>query len=142
MRAESLPATSYAGPEEPEQDEVRRARAARRASLRLLTADADFTWSDPAPRRPSDPVPRRPSDPVPAPQERRTIVIRGRGAERYPTPRRGYESHLRRHERTGFKPDRVALWAVLLGVALLLAAVTSAHAAGVAPGLLHHLAAR
>jgi hypothetical protein len=135
MRAQSMPAESHAGHDESERElEARRDRAARRASLRLLTTEADFTWSDPTP-------PRR-SDPVAAPQERRTVVIRGRGAERYPTPRRGYESHLRRHERSGFKPDRVALWAVLLGVALLLAAVTSAHAAGLAPGLLHHLAAR
>jgi len=72
---------------------------------------------------------------------RRTVVITGRGAERYPAPRRGYESRLRPHERSGFKPDRVAMWAVLLGVALLLAAVTSAHAA-VLHAVAGHLAAR
>jgi hypothetical protein len=59
---------------------------------------------------------------------RRTVTIRGQGAERYraPTPRRPAE---RRHERAGFRPDRMAMWAVLLGVLLILVAVTSAHAA-------------
>jgi len=62
---------------------------------------------------------------------RRTITIQGRGAERYtPRPRR----HRPRapHERAGFRPDRAALWAVLLGVLLILAAATSSHAATIA----------
>jgi hypothetical protein len=62
---------------------------------------------------------------------RRTVTIRGRGAERYSSryadgSRRRPE---RRHEREGFRPDRAALWAFLLGVMLILVAVTSAHAA-------------
>jgi hypothetical protein len=62
---------------------------------------------------------------------RRTVTIRGRGAERYSGryadgSRRRPE---RRHEREGFRPDRAALWAFLLGLTLILAAVTSAHAA-------------
>jgi hypothetical protein len=62
--------------------------------------------------------------------ERRTVVITGRGAERWATtPRRGYDAHVRPHERAGFKPDRVAMWAVLLGLALLLGAAASSHAA-------------
>ena len=70
--------------------------------------------------------------------ERRTVVIRGRGQGNYQRPsRRGYESRLKPHERTGFKPDRVALWAVLLGLALLLGAVTSSHAATLPAGLAH-----
>jgi hypothetical protein len=65
------------------------------------------------------------------------VTIRGRGSERYVTPhtssaRRRNE---KRYERAGFKADRAAMWAVLLGVMLILAAVTSAHAA-----TLHHLA--
>ena len=71
---------------------------------------------------------------------RRTVVIRGQGTRGYTPARGGYETRLRPHERTGFKPDRVALWAVLLGLALLLGAVTSSHAAvlhGTAG--LHHL---
>lgn len=58
---------------------------------------------------------------------RRTVTIRGRGAER--TPVRYGRPPTRRHERDGFRPDRVAMWAVLLGVLLVLVAVTSSHAA-------------
>jgi hypothetical protein len=65
-----------------------------------------------------------PGDGVPG---RRTVTIRGRGAERYPDGARRRPE--RRHERPGFRPDRAALWAFLLGVMLILAAVTSAHAA-------------
>ena len=36
---------------------------------------------------------------------------------------------LRRHERPGFQPDRAALWAVLLGLCLILVAAASAHGA-------------
>jgi hypothetical protein len=36
---------------------------------------------------------------------------------------------LRRHERPGFRPDRTALWAVLLGLCLILVAAASAHGA-------------
>ncbi len=60
---------------------------------------------------------------------RRTVTIRGQVPDhRYVTPssRRRPE---RRYERSGFRPDRTALWAVLLGLMLILAAVTSAHAA-------------
>ena len=60
---------------------------------------------------------------------RRTVTIRGQVPDhRYVTPssRRRPE---RRYERSGFRPDRAALWAVLLGMMLILAAVTSAHAA-------------
>jgi hypothetical protein len=70
---------------------------------------------------------------------RRTIVITGRGSERYVAPRRGYDARVRAHERSGFKPDRVAMWAVLLGLALLLGAATSSHAA-VLHAVLHHAA--
>jgi hypothetical protein len=55
---------------------------------------------------------------------RRTVVITGRGAERYaPGSRRRQASELRFHERSGFNPDRTAMWAVLLGLALLLGAI-------------------
>jgi hypothetical protein len=54
------------------------------------------------------------------------VTIRGHGAERnLPVAR----PNLRRHERPGFKADRAALWAVMLGVLLILVAATSAHAA-------------
>jgi hypothetical protein len=58
--------------------------------------------------------------------ERRTVTIRGRGAERnLPVAR----PTLRRHERPGFKADRAALWAVMLGLLLILVAAASAHGA-------------
>jgi hypothetical protein len=61
---------------------------------------------------------------------RRTVTIRGQGAERYSgRPDGSRRRPERRHERAGFRPDRAALWAFLLGVMLILVAVTSAHAA-------------
>ena len=57
------------------------------------------------------------------------MTIRGRGAERnlpLPDPARRRPAR-RAYERTGFRPDRVAMWAVLLGVLLVLVAVLSAH---------------
>ncbi len=72
------------------------------------------------------------------PGERRTIVITGRGTERSLPPRqRGWEASLPLHERSGFKPDRVAMWAVLLGVILLLVAAASSHAASIAAHVAH-----
>ena len=73
------------------------------------------------------PDPWSPSGGVPG---RRTVTIRGQVADRYVTPRPSSRRRPeRRYERTGFRPDRAALWAFLLGVMLILAAVTSAHAA-------------
>jgi hypothetical protein len=76
-----------------------------------------------------------------APSGRRTVTIKGHGAEGYAT-RNGTrassaERHLQlpRHERAGFQPDRVAMWAVLLGLMMVLAAAASAHAAVIA----HHV---
>ncbi len=55
----------------------------------------------------------------------RTVVITGRGDDRYmpPTRRRSRSSDLRFHERAGFTPDRAAMWAVLLGLVLLIACI-------------------
>ena len=72
---------------------------------------------------------------------RRTVTITGHGAEGYASrngisPSRSQRHRqLPRHERAGFRPDRAAMWAVLLGVILMLAAVTSAHAATLAHAL-------
>jgi len=58
------------------------------------------------------------------------VHIRGYGAERnLPWP----DGHRRRpgrrpHERAGFRPDRVAMWAVFLGLLLVAVAVASPHA--------------
>jgi hypothetical protein len=60
------------------------------------------------------------------------VVIRGRGAERDLTwtAQRSRDRPTRpAHERPGFKPDRAAKWAVLLGLLLVLVAATSSHAA-------------
>jgi hypothetical protein len=53
---------------------------------------------------------------------RRTVVITGRGASSYPV-RRPRSSELAFHERDGFSPDRTAMWAVLLGIALLIGCI-------------------
>lgn len=72
---------------------------------------------------------RPPGTPIPG---RRTIKIQGRGAERN-LYLAGYQSRHRpseaRYKRAGFKPERVAMWAVLLGILLVLVAVATAHAA-------------
>jgi hypothetical protein len=82
------------------------------------------------------PAASTPSGGVPG---RRTVTIRGQVADRYATPRPSSRRRPeRRYERSGFRPDRAALWAVLLGVMLILAAVTSAHATTLHT-LAHHL---
>ena len=71
--------------------------------------------------------------PAPAPKpkpERRTIEIRGqvdRVAGVAPVPSPGPQRVRGRmaHERVGPRPDKVALWAVLLGLLLILVAVIS-----------------
>jgi hypothetical protein len=56
------------------------------------------------------------------------VTIRGRGAERQLGWPDGYRRPQRRvYERAGFKPDRVAMWAVLLGILLVIVAIASAH---------------
>jgi hypothetical protein len=62
------------------------------------------------------------------PPPRRTVVIRGQVADRYSSPRSsrpfgvsGSRGPLR------MRPERAALWAVLLGFALVVAALASAH---------------
>jgi hypothetical protein len=61
---------------------------------------------------------------------RRTITISGRGAERHlpwPGDPGGRRPAKRVHERTGFRPDRVAMWAVFLGILLVAVAIASPH---------------
>jgi hypothetical protein len=65
------------------------------------------------------------------PLARRTVTITGRGAERnlpWATDAARRRPARRPHERAGFKPDRVAMWAVFLGVLLVFVAAASAHA--------------
>jgi hypothetical protein len=63
---------------------------------------------------------------------RRTVQIQGRGAERYTAVSARRRPQRRPHERDGFRPDRAALWAVFLGVVLIVVAAASAHAAVIA----------
>ena len=60
---------------------------------------------------------------------RRIVKIQGRGAERnLPLPDSSRRRPPRRaYERTGFRPDRLAMWAVMLGFVLVLIAIVSAH---------------
>jgi hypothetical protein len=67
---------------------------------------------------------------------RRTVTIRGRGDERAIPPASRSRPPVsrsrppvRRRRSHSFRPDRVALWAVMLGVLLVLVAAASAHAA-------------
>lgn len=65
-----------------------------------------------------------PGDQSAAQGARRTVLITGRGDERYlPAPRQRRSSELRFHERSGFSPDRGGLWAVLLGIALVIGCI-------------------
>jgi hypothetical protein len=67
--------------------------------------------------------------PPPPPGARRTVQIKGRPGAAYAVP-----SLARRHrprtasDRVGHRPDRIALWAVLLGFFLILVAAASSHA--------------
>ena len=74
------------------------------------------------------------SEPAWSPLElpgRRTVTITGRGAERnipWPSEASRRRAARRVHERAGFRPDRFAMWALFLGLLLVLVAATSAHA--------------
>jgi hypothetical protein len=75
--------------------------------------------------------------PTTKPGERRTIEIRGqvdRVAGVAPVPSPGPQRHRGRRpsERVGPRPDRVALWAVLLGLLLILVAAISSPSADAA----------
>ncbi len=102
----------------------------------------------PSPRQPSprQPLPRQPSPRQPRPRQptpaqtaqrpstprsdRRTITITGHGAQRhYPSTYARRRPARPVHHRPGFRPDRAALWAVMLGLLLVLVAATSSHAA-------------
>ncbi len=106
-------------------DRTRDARDQERLPSAVRALD-DWSASEHDSLRPSG-APPAPSGGVPG---RRTVTIRGQVADRYATPRPSSRRRpQRRYERSGFRPDRAAMWAVLLGVMLILAAVTSAHAA-------------
>jgi hypothetical protein len=105
--------------------------AERRESGRFeRQAEEDGPVAEPVPLRPTEdatsPAPRRfeaaagsPSGPVAAP-ERRTVTITGQ-----PTPARRRRSVI---EAQMAQPDRIALWAFLLGLFLVAVAAGTAHA--------------
>ena len=69
----------------------------------------------------------------PAPPARRTVEIRGRTVPAPAVPRTDRRRSPRRAvERVGPHPDRLALWALLMGLVLILVAVTTADAATLA----------
>lgn len=76
-------------------------------------------------RRP-DATPARRPEATPA---RRTVTIRGHGDERTVPSRSRSRRPERPYERSGFRADRAAIWAVLLCALLVLIAATTAHAA-------------
>ncbi len=96
----------------------------------------------PAPPAPAPPAPaasrharppaQKPSAPGVGVPGRRTVTIRGYGAERNlsssaaQSRRRPTEPV---YQRPGFKADRMAMWAVLLGIVLVVVAAASAHGA-------------
>jgi hypothetical protein len=94
----------------------------RRSAARAGRSAVDL---DPPQRPRPTPVGRAPGG-VPG---RQTVVITGRGAERYVAPQSARRRPQRpAHERPGFRPDRAALYAVLLGALLILVAASSSHA--------------
>ena len=120
---------------------VPRSRATAQAPETLGPRETPRPPTTPRPREaprpratPPPPAPVRPAArttrPYAAPANgRRTVTITGRGAERH-LPRPGEPGHRpirRAHERTGFRPDRVSMWAVLLGMLLLAVAIASPH---------------
>ena len=71
----------------------------------------------------AEPYPRPELRLVPPPGERRTIQVTGR-PDPEPRPRR----HSAASTRLSNRPDRVALWAFILGLFLVFMSVVTAHA--------------
>src|SRR5207248_40211 len=83
---------------------------------------------EPAPPRADVPPPAPPREevaPAPPRQGRRTVVIRGQSATPAVTPARRHRPPRTAVERLGPRPDRIAAWAVALGVLLILIAFLS-----------------
>jgi hypothetical protein len=95
----------------------------------LITPPVNRAASRPEPVRPSAVARPEPPRPSAAAAERRTVTIQGRPSDRYRPPAGTRRRQPPPHQRAGFQPDRVAMWAVFLGLALLLVAATSSHAA-------------
>lgn len=110
-----------------EWEEPPRARAVSRSPVTERPRDQGPATLTPVPSSPAQAAARPPTGGVAG---RRTITIQGRGAERnLPMPPRAARQRQKRraYERAYFKPDRVAMWAVLLGLLLVLVAAMSGH---------------
>ena len=148
VAGQARPDAARATQARPDADRTTRARPDADRTTRARP-DADRT-AEARPARArgaqSRPVQPRPFDHEPASQTadaavlatghgvagRRTVTIHGRPADRYrPTTAQRRRPARRPHEREGFRPDRVAMWAVMLGFVLVLVAATSSHAATV-----------
>jgi hypothetical protein len=108
-----------------------RDRATRRGSTAPRAVASTASRADASTASRADAT--RPVRPAPAQAGvpgRRTVTIQGRGSDRSWTPTGERKRPTRRpHEREGFRPDRAAMWAVMLGIFLVLVAATSSHAA-------------
>lgn len=68
--------------------------------------------------------------PAEGPGGRRTVVIRGQAvSSRAVAPAQRRRPPQRTRDRVGHRPDRIALWAVVLGLVLILVAAGTSHAA-------------
>ncbi len=94
----------------------------------MPSANAARTWDEPGPDLWQPPRPRRVRPPAGPQPGRRTVTITGQAAPP-PSPRVVALDRRRPRptamERFGPRPDRLALWAVLLGVLLVVVAATS-----------------
>jgi len=108
----------------------RKIEVAERLEDESVAVEQPAELAEPVPLRP-EPAPRRGrferSTPAPsaAPAERRTITITGR-----PTPAHAAPARRRRAvvDAQLAQPDRIALWAFLLGLLLVAVAAGTAHA--------------
>ena len=109
----------------------RKIEVAERLEDESVAVEAATELAEPVPLRP-EPAPRRGrferSTPAPSPEpvaERRTITITGR-----PTPAHAAPARRRRAvvDAQLAQPDRIALWAFLLGLLLVAVAAGTAHA--------------
>jgi hypothetical protein len=117
--------------------EARAAEIRRRRPRREPEVWLDATAPAPAAPAPAAPTSAAAPAPAPAAQERRTITIRGQvdrvhGVAPVSSPGPQRLRGRRADERVGPRPDRVAMWAVLLGLLLILVAVISSPGADAA----------
>jgi hypothetical protein len=77
------------------------------------------------PASPRTAPPARPAARIESPDGRRTIVIGQRSRQTAVTPRPARPRTAA--DRLGHRPDRIAMWAVAMGLLLILIAVLSAH---------------